>query len=305
MTGVPPHRPGALLPRLLLFALLAALFAPAANAQVRVDISFKRKLYVLYEPLIATVTINNLSGRPLLLEDVDDRQWFGFSIETDDGRPVPPINARYSLAPAAVGPGEKMTRAVNITPLFPLHEFGLYRIKATVYADTFGRYFSSPPLAVEITDGRPIWQEVVGVPGPDGRPELRTVTLLSHKLSRTTRLYARIEDKENGRVYATHQLGQFLTFGRPEVMLDVNNEIHILQNSSPKQFLYTHLGLQGEVLARQAYVETGKRSRPSLVKQDGGSVAVVGGRPYTPGEEEQIKAEADKVGDRPVPLPEP
>ena len=223
-------------------------------------------------------------------------------IETADGRIVPPINPDYALAPAAVGPGEKLTRSVNLTPLFPLHDFGLYRVKATVYVSSFGRYFSSPPLAVEITDGRPIWQEVVGLPGGEGKPELRTITLLAHKLSRSTRLYVRIEDRERGRVYATHQLGQFLTFGRPEVMLDVDNQIHILQNTLPKQFLYTHLGLGGEVLGQQAYREAG--SRPTLAKKEGGTVGVKGGKPFTPGEEEvPTEGATDKLGDRPVPLP--
>lgn len=281
---------------------LLFLLAAAAHAQVRVDISFKRKLYVLYEPLIATVTINNLSGRPLLLEDSGDKRWFSFTIETADGRLISPVNADYSLAPAGVGPGEKLTRAVNLTPLYPMHDFGLYRVRATVFVSAFDRYFSSPPLAVEITDGRPIWQEVVGVPGASGDPELRTITLLSHKLSRSTRLYVRIENKERGRVYATHQLGQFLTFGRPEVMLDSENQIHILQNTLPKEFRYTHIGLDGQVLGQAEYREAG--SRPTLVKQAGGSVAVKGGRPYKPGEEEAAAATADKVGDRPVPLPE-
>ncbi|MBE2181277.1 MAG: hypothetical protein IAE97_12490 [Chthoniobacterales bacterium] len=286
----------------LLGALIFGATAERCSAQVRVDISFKRKLYVLYEPLIATVTINNLSGRPLLLEDAEHHRWFGFTIEAADGRLIPPINPDYSLAPAAVGPGEKLSRAVNLTPLFPLDEFGLYRVKATVYAPSFDRYFSSPPLAVEITEGRPIWQEVVGVPGDSGRPELRTITLLSHKLSRSTRLYVRIEDKERGKIYATHQLGPFLTFGTPEVMLDARNEIHILQNSAPKQFLYTHLGLQGEVLGQQAYREAG--SRPTLSKQSGGVITVVGGQAFVPGEEEAAaEAQADKLGDRPVPLP--
>jgi hypothetical protein len=283
-------------------ALLLAGAAEQAAAQVRVDISFKRKLYVMYEPLIATVTINNLSGRPLLLENSDHHRWFGFNIEAADGRIVPPINPDYALAPAAVGPGEKLTRSVNLTPLFPLHDFGLYRVKAAVYVSSFGRYFSSPPLAVEITDGRPIWQEVVGLPGGEGKPELRTITLLAHKLSRSTRLYVRIEDRERGRVYATHQLGQFLTFGRPEVMLDVDNQIHILQNTLPKQFLYTHLGLGGEVLGQQAYREAG--SRPTLAKKEGGTVGVKGGKPFTPGEEEvPTEGATDKLGDRPVPLP--
>lgn len=292
------------LPSLLAFVagvLVLAGAAEQASAQVRVDIAFKRKLYVMYEPLVATVTINNLSGRPLLFEDTDAAPWFGFTIETGEGRIVPPIHPNYSLAPAAVGPGEKLTRAVNLTPLYPLHDFGLYRVKATVYVGAFERFFSSPPLAVEITDGRPIWQEVVGVPGSEGKPDLRTVTLLAHKLSRSTRLYIRIEDRERGRVYATHQLGQFLTFGRPDVMLDADNRVHILQNSSPKQFLYTQVGLDGEILAQQAYREAG--SRPNLVKKEGGTVVVTGGRPYTPGEEETQEAATDKVGDRPVPLP--
>ncbi len=280
---------------------LLVLSALEAAAQVRVDISFKRKLYVMYEPLIAAVTVHNLSGRPLLLDDTAEHRWLSFNIETADGRIIPPNNPDYAFPPAAIEPGEKLPAAFNLTPLFPLQEFGLYRIRASVYVPEFGRFFSSPPLAVEITDGRPIWQEVVGVPGGDGKPALRTITLLSHKLSRSTRLYARIEDRENGRIYATHQLGPFLTFGRPEVILDAGNEIHILQNSAPKQFLYTHLDLDGKVIDRQFYVEAG--SRPRLAKQTGGTVVVSGGRPYTPGEEEKAEMEADKIGDRPVPLP--
>jgi hypothetical protein len=236
-----------------------------------------------------------------LLDNTAEHRWITFNIESADGRIVPPNNPDYAFPPAAIEPGEKLPAAFNLTPMFPLQEFGLYRVRASVYVAEFGRFFSSPPLAVEITEGRPIWQEVVGVPASEGRPELRTITLLSHKLSRSTRLYARIEDRENGKIFATHQLGPFLTFGRPEVVLDAKNEIHILQNSAPKQFLYTHLDLDGKVIDRQFYVEAG--SRPALAKRDGGTVIVSGGRPYTPGEEEKAETEMDKAGDRPVPLP--
>lgn len=286
---------------LALAAALLAAFASEARAQVRVDIAFKRKLYVRYEPMLATVTVNNLSGRPLLLQNAGGHPWFGFDITTDEGAIIAPINPDYALAPAAVGPGEKLTRTVNLTPLFPLRDFGSYRIKAKIYVEAFSRFFSSPPLDVEITDGRPIWEEVVGVPGGDGKPELRTITLLSHMMRNSTRLYVRIQDKENGRIYATHQLGPLLSFGKPEVLLDTRNEIHILQNSSPKQFLYTHLGLDGEVLAQAAYLEAG--TRPVLGKGNDGSVAVVGGKPFVPGAEQEAETSADKIGDRTVPLP--
>ncbi len=291
---------------LLLLAMAAfgwSLLMERAAAQVRVDISFKRKLFVMYEPLIAVVTVQNLSGRPLLLDNTGEHRWLTFNIEAADGRIIPPNNPNYAFPPAAIEPGEKLPAAFNLTPLFPLQEFGLYRVRASIWVEEFGRYFSSPPLAVEITEGRPIWQEVVGMPGTEGRPELRTVTLLSHKLSRSTRLYARIEDREGGRIFATHQLGPFLTFGRPTVLLDASNEIHILQNSAPKQFLYTHLNLDGRVVDRQFLLEVG--TRPTLVKRPDGGVMVLGGRPFTPGEEEQEQMEVDRAGDRPVPLPGP
>lgn len=285
----------------LLALLLAFVAVEKCPAQLRVDLNFKRKLFVVYEPMVAVVSIENLSGRPLVLDNTGKSRWFGFTIETEDGRPVPPINPNYEIEPVAIGPGERLSRAVNLTPLFAMRDFGTYRVKATIYASPFGRFFSSAPISVDITDGRPIWQEVVGVPGAEGPPELRTVTLLTHKLSLSTRLYARIEDKERGKIYATHQLGPFLTFGRPDVMLDLRNEIHVLQNSAPKQFLYTHLGLSGEILGQQAYLELG--SRPGLAKDEKGEVRVVGGRLYKPGEEEEAAKAADKAGDRPVPLP--
>lgn len=298
MTSRPALR---LVPAFVLLVLFVLCGAEHAAAQVRVGLSFKRKLFVLYEPIVAAVTIENMSGRPLVLESIGQQRWFGFSIETGDGRPVPPVDPNYDVERVAIAPGEKLRRAVNITPLFPLQEFGSYSVKASIYVDAFQRYFSSPPEIIEVTEGRPIWQEVVGVPGGDGPPELRTITLLSHRLSRSTRLYARIEDKARGKIYAMHQLGTFLSFGKPEVKLDVRNEIHVLQNSAPKQFLYTHLGLDGEVLAQQIYRDAGVR--PSLVKDGHGQVAVVGGRPYTPGEEEAAAEASDKAGDRPVPLP--
>lgn len=286
---------------LCLGGVVSGLLAESASAQVRVDISFKRKLFVMYEPLIAVVTVHNISGRPLLLDNTGEHRWLTFNIETADGRIIPPNDPNYAFPPAAIEPGEKLPAAFNLTPLFPMQEFGLYRVRASVWVEEFGRHFSSPPLAVEITEGRPIWQEVVGVPGGEGRPELRTVTLLSHKLSRSTRLYARIEDREGGRIFATHQLGPYLTFGRPDVLLDASNEIHILQNSAPKQFLYTHLSLDGKVVDRQFFLEAG--SRPALTKRSDGAVMVSGGRPYMPGEEEQQALEADRIGDRPVPMP--
>ena len=284
---------------------LAALFAAAliARAQVQVDISMKRTLYIAYEPILATVTITNLSGNELTLADSGHNKWFGLQLETLDGRPLPPIDGEYTNRPVELGPQQKISRTVNLAPLFPVSEFGGYRLKANVYSQQSNRFFTSPPLNFEITDGKVMWQKSVGVPdGAPGAGSSRLITILSHRLSQSTQLYIRIEDKQAGIVYCTHQLGRFMTFGNPNILMDAQNRIHILQNASPKNFIYSKIGLNGEVLERKSYNEFS--SRPELRRGSDGSVLVVGGQVYDPTAAPPEQS-LPSMHDRPVPLPTP
>ena len=47
------------------------LFAAGSEAQVQVDLKFKRLQYIAYEPVIATSAITNLAGRDIELRDAD------------------------------------------------------------------------------------------------------------------------------------------------------------------------------------------------------------------------------------------
>lgn len=280
---------------------LALLALPVlAHAQVQVDISMKRNLYIRYEPVLATVTITNLTGRELSLVDRGHERWFGLQLETMDGRPIPSAG-EYTNDPVELGPQQKISRTVNLTPLFPVSEFGGYRLKASVFVEETNRYFTSPPLHFEITDGRLMWQKTVGVPdGAPGAGTTRTISLLSHRLPQNTVLYIRIEDPQAGAVYCTHQLGRFLTFGSPNVMLDRQNQVHILQNAAPKAFLYSKIGLNGEVLDRRSYNEFS--TRPALRRGSDGSVLVVGGQVYDPNAAPPEQT-LPSMSDRPVDLP--
>lgn len=282
-----------------LVAILCAVLT--ARAQVQVDISLKRNLFIAYEPVLVTVTITNLSGNELTLADSGQNKWFGFALETLDGRPLPPMNGDYSNEPVELGPQQKISRTVNLAPLFPINEFGGYRVKANVYSQQSNRFFNSPSLNFDVTDGRVLWQKTVGVPdGSPGGGSTRTITLLSHRLPQSTQLYLRIEDKTAGIVYCTHQLGRFLTFGNPNILLDTQNRVHVLQNVAPKTFVYSKIGLNGEVLDRKSYNEFS--TRPALRRGSDGSVLVVGGQAYDPNAPPPEQA-LPTMQDRPVPLP--
>ncbi|MFI0348335.1 MAG: hypothetical protein ACH346_06170 [Chthoniobacterales bacterium] len=131
-------------------------------AQVVVEVSMERSLYMLYEPLLVTTSIKNFSGSPLLLADDNDAyRWFGFNIETSNGTPLPPNNLHYEMPPLSIAAGETRTSCINITSLYPISDVGSYRLRALVYIPEFHHYFSSPPLTIAIIEGRLLWKQVV------------------------------------------------------------------------------------------------------------------------------------------------
>jgi hypothetical protein len=282
-------------------AALVILLTATASAQVKVDISFRRTLYMMYEPLICTVTIQNMTAEPLNLADTARDKWFTMLVESVDGRPIPPINPNYKNEPVVLEPGKKLVRAINLTPLFPF-EFGTYRVQATIYSTQRNRYFSSPHLNVEITEGRKIFEETVGVPAGAGEGATRTFTILVHRLPSSTVLYLRAQDRDAGRIYCTTPIGRFVSFGNPIVEFDNANHIHILQNAAPKIFLHTEADINGKVLKQQA-IQVDKL-KPALSRRPDGSIAVIGGTPFDPNATPPAK-QLPKLNDRPVPLPTP
>lgn len=291
-----------LFPGIAVVVLLLAGVA-ASHAQVQVDISLRRNLYMVYEPLICTVTITNLSGKDLHLADSPRHKWFSLQVKSKGDRPLTPAGGGYANEPVTIPAGQKLRRSLNVTPAFPINEFGAYRIRAVVYVPEFENYFASPPLTFEITEGRELWSQTVGVP-PDAGLEgkRRKYTLLSHRLPNSTMLYVRVEDPDRGIVYCTTQLGRFLSYGNPDVLIDRNNHIHILQNLSPKEFLYSEFNLDGKVQRQQAYQDWG--NRPVLARNTDGAVTILGGTPFDP-KATPPEQMLPGLGEKPVPLPGP
>jgi hypothetical protein len=259
----------------LLFFLVVA-GASTASAQLRVDLKIARRLFIVHEPIIASVQITNLAGRDVTLRDKDGQQWFGFQIMTPDERPIPPLNPNYSLEPMTVPEGKTVKRSVNLADLYQLSDFGLYRVKATVYFADLDRFFTSAQDNIELTEGKLIWQQTVGVPeGTEGAGTYRTLSILTHRLLRDNQLYIRVQDRNAGITYCTHKVARLLSGFEPEIELDEGNRLHVLQLVGPRTYVYTRVGLNGEWLGQQVISET--KTRPNLRKLASGAVEVRGG----------------------------
>ena len=149
--------------RILLVACL--LFSAAkSEAQIQVDLKFKRLQYIAYEPVVATLSITNLAGRDIDLHNAQGQSWLGFEITGSEGQPIAPMSTESGQAPLKVEAGKRVTHQINLTPLYPVHDFGTYHVRTNVYFADLGKFFYSPTRVFEVTDARPIWQQTVGIP---------------------------------------------------------------------------------------------------------------------------------------------
>jgi hypothetical protein len=284
---------------LLLSSLLS--LAVRVQAQIQVELKLPRLQFIAYEPVIATLHITNLAGRDIDLHDADGQPWFGFEITGAEGQPIGPAAANKTQPPLKIEAGKRVSQKINLTPLYPVHDFGTYHVRAHIYFTDLGKFFYSQTKVFEVTDARPIWQRTVGIPeGAPASGRARTYSLLTNRFPDHTSLYVRVEEKDSGIVYATYSLGHIIAFDEPQAELDRANQLHVLHCAAPRNWTYSHVGLNGELVSHSSFMET--KTRPRLVHAVDGSVAVRGGMVETP-VTQSGRNPPPKLSDRPAEMP--
>ena len=285
----------------LRWTLLCLCFvASTAVAQIQIELKFPRLQYIAYEPVVANLMITNLAGRDVDLRDADGQSWFGFEVTENEGRSIAPIS-NAGTEPLNIAAGKRVTRKINLTPLFGVHDFGTYRVRAHIYFADLNKFYYSQTKVFEVTNARPIWQKTVGVPeGESSTGTARTYSLMTNRFPDHTSLYVRVEDKDSGIVYATYSLGQVIAFGEPQTEFDRTNQLHVLYCAAPRNWSYARVGLNGELLSRASFAET--KTRPRLVHSEDGVVKIAGGMMDTP-VTEATRETAPKLSARPPNAP--
>jgi hypothetical protein len=271
------------------------------QAQIQVELKLPRLQFIAYEPVIATLHITNLAGRDVDLHDADGQPWFGFEVTGSEGQAITPLKTTSDQPPLKIEAGKRVIQKINLTPLFQVQDFGAYHVRAHIYFSDLSKFFYSQTKVFEVTDARPIWQKTVGVPDGTGPGKVRTYSLLTNRFPDHTSLYVRVEDKDTGVVYATYSLGRILSFGEPQAELDQANQLHVLHCAAPRNWSYSQVGLNGELLAHSSFMET--KTRPRLAHAADGDVSVRGGMLEAPAAAESARNTAPKLSERPADMP--
>lgn len=287
--------------RCTIFALLFFAALLPASAQINVGLEIKRpmRFYIRHEPLVATVKITNLSGRDLLLSDAQ-APWFGFQISQGSAENlISPRNPDYKLAPLEIKIGETLKRQVNLNELYPFSEYGPYKIRATIFAKELGKFFSSPAVNIEISEGRVVWEQTVGVPDTmRNAGAAHRVQLLSLQGAQHVYLYCRIDDPNSGEVFCCYRLGHTIDSTRPQMQFDTTNTLHVLHLVGPKSYLLSQIGVNGELHGQFNYVAP--KFKPVVRRDATGQIEILGANRVDPAPKVAAGAPPNpKLSDRP------
>jgi hypothetical protein len=247
-------------------------------AQLTVEVLLAEPEFLRDESLIVRVRIANRSGQSLQLGQAAD--WLSFAVESHDGHSVDKASEVPVLGPFTVESSQTATKTVNLVPHLQFPQPGRYSVMATVKVPEWNQEFFSAPKTFHIIRGARIWEQEFGVPRKEGAPEVRKYSLVRAQGLKEVRLYARVTDLEENRVFRVVPLGQLVSFGKPETQVDKQSRLHVLFQNGPRSFLYAAFTPDGEWAVRQChdYGET----RPTLGLSETGRVLVNGGfRRYT------------------------
>jgi len=260
---------------LLLVAFLASVLR--LSAQVSVEVSLEQEQFLASETLLVTVRVTNRSGQTLRLGE--DADWLTFSVEARDGFVVTksgeiPVTGEFVLDSSKMA-----TKRVDLAPYFNLTKPGRYTVIASARIKQWDKQYVSKPKSFDIIHGAKLWEQEFGVPLPAGalnrQPEVRKYILQQANYLKQLKLYLRLTDASEGKVFKVFAIGPMVSFGRPEPQLDKSSNLHVLYQTGPHGCSYTVVNPDGEVIVRQTHNIT--NTRPRLRVGPEGDFIVVGG----------------------------
>ena len=243
------------------------------TAQVSVEVVVEQEQFLRDESLPVKVRITNRSGQTLRLGK--EKDWLTFSVESRDGSVVSrqgevPVEGEFSLESSQVA-----TRRVDLMPHFDFSRLGRYTVTATVRIKQWNEEVISLPKDFDIVRGTKIWEQEFGVPTADGAPEARKYALLQANNLKQLKLYLRLTDLSDNKVFRVLSLGRLVSFSRPEAQVDKTSNLHVLFQTGPRAFSYSVINPDGQVVVQQTYDYT--ETRPVLRGREDGRILVVGG----------------------------
>ncbi len=264
--------------RKILLTVICAAAAVLLNADVVMVLKMQRDCCMLYEPVIAELTMRNTTGQVLVFGSEAE---FKGSLEVEltdmHDRPLPGSGAKIALKGLILRPGIDQRIRINLSKWVNLNKQGYYKLKLFIAHPMLKNEFESNPVNFDISYGTVYWSRTFGVPqltDNQSSAEDRTYTIRAMQDKSEIFLFLFVEDSR--KIYTIKRLGIILGREKPACELDSLNQLHILRPITPKIYQYQVYDWDGTREVNRIYRRT---DRTPILYRDpsNGNVKVIGG----------------------------
>jgi hypothetical protein len=272
--------------------------------QVTVEVVLDQQQFLPGESVPIAVRITNRSGQTLRLGN--DDEWLSVAVQGRAGSPVHQISDLPVRGEFTLETSQRATRRLDLAPCFNLSAKGNYLIQAAVKIAQWDKTFASDPVLISVISGAKLWDREFGVPQGDTNspPEVRKYILQeANYLKKNLRLYLRVTDVTENKIFRVLAIGPMVSFGQPEPQLDNRSNLHVLYQHGRTLFSYVVVNPDGEILLRQTYEVAA--SRPRLKLDSEGKIVVAGGVRRLANDDSPPREEPTPPPIEATPLPKP
>lgn len=276
--------------------LASVLCCGVAQGQLATSLRLSKTQYLAGEPVIATVSITNHSGRDVEFQGFMERPWLDFALSNSRNEPVAPTG-RGIFGKMKIGAGQSLNRQVNLSAMFQLNDPGNYSVSGTVrMPGVDGATTVTNRVLFSMSPGRPYWTQKVGT---SRLGKVREFRVLNFSGDQKSQLYVQITDDRTGLPISTFSLGEALLVRKPSVTVDNGQRLHVLFLATPTSWLHCIVDTDGRLVRRDIH-QRGPQGDPFLVTSPKGEVTVGNSIPYDPKAEAERRAKIRKLSDRPA-----
>jgi len=132
---------------------------------------------------------------------------------------------------------------------YPIREEGPYSVNARLALPD--RALTSSKLFFDVVPGLAILSLTAGTRDP--AEGVRKYSLVSVSREMHQYIFLRILDEERKKCFGTYELGQFLHYFKPVLLLDGEAQVHVLHQSGPNQFVHSTFTPNGRPVQHSVY----------------------------------------------------
>ena len=211
------------------------------HADVKIGFEFSHEKFVQYEPVMATIIVENDSGSPFIIDDYGkySANSLVFEVSRDiDSRDKIPAKKGKIVKHVMLMPGERQSFLVDISDWFDVSQPDRYFVTPVVlWGD---REYVGKRLRLNIVSGFEIKRITRSVDGYGNNLHL-DYRLLYLTRDGTEHLFLRVDEVESNLTYGAMQIGRVLRVFKPDMTVDRNGRVEIVHQASPYAYYKTTL----------------------------------------------------------------